>query len=52
VIIQVSFPDAIGSVFGRLESKDLDEVCIGAPVELVKPKKLGGPDDFVFRLKF
>ncbi len=51
VIVQVCFPEAEGSVFGRLDTTDVEVICEGAPVTLVKPKKMHGPDQVVFKLK-
>jgi len=52
VIVQVSFPNVNGSVFGVLDAKPEDEVCLGMPVSLVKgKKKIGNPDQLIFRLK-
>jgi acetyl-CoA C-acetyltransferase len=51
VVVQVTFPAARGSVFGRLEVKDGDEFGPGSPVVLVKPKKgVVGPEAIVFKL--
>jgi len=51
IIVQVCFPGAKGSVIGRLDAKDEDEIYEGAPVVLAKPKKMDGPDAVVFKLK-
>jgi len=51
VIVQVCFPGAKGSVFGRLDVAEGDTICEGAAVTLVKPKKMNGPDQVVFKLK-
>ncbi len=51
VLVQVAFPDAVGSVFGRLETKDPDAVCIGLPVELQKSGKNEGPEGVSFKIR-
>ncbi len=51
VIAQVAFPGAAGSIFGRLKLAKGQTPCIGAQVELVKKKKITGPDDIEFQMK-
>ena len=50
VLVQVEFPDVVGSIFGLLDLKDGDVFEEGAAVKLVKPKKVDGPDKVVFKL--
>jgi uncharacterized OB-fold protein len=50
-IVQVRFPGAIGSVFGRLETKSGAEFGEGSPVKLLKRRKITGPDEIMFQLK-
>ena len=51
VIVQVAFPEVDGSLFGTLEVKSGQTIEVGAPVSLVKPKKMDSPDKLVFKLK-
>jgi len=41
IVIQVIFPDVVGSIFGRLQVSDGETVEIGMPVELLKAKGVG-----------
>ncbi len=47
-VVQVEFPDAVGSVIGRLLIEPEDEVPLGLPVELVATKEVG-PEHVAFR---
>ena len=47
-VVQVEFPDAVGSVIGRLLGNPEDEVPVGLPVELVATKEVG-PEHVAFR---
>jgi acetyl-CoA C-acetyltransferase len=47
-VVQVEFPDAVGSVIGRLLTEPEDEVPLGLPVELVPTKEVG-PEHVAFR---
>jgi uncharacterized OB-fold protein len=47
-VVQVEFPDAIGSVIGRLLTEPEDEVPLGLPVELVPTTEVG-PEHVAFR---
>ncbi len=47
-IVQVQFPEAVGSLFGRLIDVDDDEVDIGMNVALVATDKVG-PEHICFR---
>jgi acetyl-CoA C-acetyltransferase len=49
VVVQVEFPEAFGSVFGKLEVKDGDVIEVGMPVELVKLSKGAGAEQITFR---
>ncbi|MDJ0761863.1 MAG: OB-fold domain-containing protein [Myxococcota bacterium] len=48
VIVQVAYPNAVGSVFGTLEVADPEDAEIGMLVELVASKKVG-PDNIAFK---
>ncbi len=41
VVVQVAFPDAVGSVIGKLKVDDALEVYQGMPVRLIKSKAVG-----------
>jgi uncharacterized OB-fold protein len=47
-VVQVEFPDAVGSVIGRLLIEPEDEAPLGLPVELVATKEVG-PEHVAFR---
>ncbi|MDP8225516.1 MAG: thiolase domain-containing protein [Candidatus Lernaella stagnicola] len=51
IIVQVGFPGARGTVFGKLDVKPGDEFSEGSSVSLVKVKKGAcGPDQILFRV--
>jgi uncharacterized OB-fold protein len=47
-VVQVEFPDAVGSLLGRLLTDPEDEVPLGLPVELVATREVG-PEHVAFR---
>jgi hypothetical protein len=47
-VVQVEFPDVVGSVIGRLLTTPDDEVLIGLPVDLVPTAEVG-PEHVAFR---
>jgi len=49
VVIQVVFPDTVGTVFGKLQVKAGDSVGIGMPVKLVKAPLNSGPEEVWFK---
>ncbi len=49
VVVQVVFPGARGSVFGKLQIKDPADAWVGMPVEPVKAKRNQGPDGVWFK---
>jgi acetyl-CoA C-acetyltransferase len=48
-IIQVAYPDAIGTLFGIFQG-DLDDLDVGMNVELVKGEENGGAEGVFFKL--
>jgi len=49
VVVQVVFPGAVGSIFGKLKTKIGDTIEVGAKVELVKGGKAAGPEHVWFK---
>lgn len=49
VVVQVEFPDAVGSVFGLLDAAVGDSVAVGMPVKLVKAPANVGPSGVFFK---
>jgi len=50
VVVQVAFPETVGSLFGILDLAKDEEPALGMPVELVKSAKVG-PEHIHFRVK-
>ncbi|MFH1356669.1 MAG: OB-fold domain-containing protein, partial [bacterium] len=41
VVVQISYPEAVGTIFGKLETSDVTAVKAGMNVELIPSRTVG-----------